>query len=130
MNRGVVLYNKKLLLAVGLFLLICIAGCGKGSDLYEQISQEEAKRIMDTESDYIIVDARTEAEYSEGHIDGAICIPNETINDTEPEQLPQKDQLVLIYCRSGRRSKEAAKKLAKLGYSNIKEFGGIITWPY
>ncbi len=95
---------------------------------YICITMDEAKELMASESDYIILDVRTDAEFAEGHIPGAICIPNETINDTEPDQLPDKEQLILIYCRSGNRSKQASAKLAELGYTNIKEFGGIIDW--
>ena len=97
---------------------------------YVQISQEEAKELMDSEENYIILDVRTQEEYESGHIAGAICIPNETIKDTEPEELTEKDQLILVYCRSGNRSKKASEKLAAMGYSNVKEFGGINTWPY
>lgn len=97
---------------------------------YVQISQEEAKRLMDDEKGYIILDVRTYEEYDSGHITGAICIPNETIKDTEPEALKDKDQLILVYCRSGNRSKKASEKLASMGYSNVKEFGGINTWEY
>ena len=95
---------------------------------YEQITQDEAKTLMAEAENYIILDVRTEAEYAEGHIPGAICVPNETISDQMPEELPDKDQLILVYCRSGNRSKQASEKLAKLGYTNIKEFGGINTW--
>lgn len=95
---------------------------------FEQISQLEAKRIMAGEEDYIILDARTEGEYATGHIPGAICIPNESIGTVMPPELPDLEQLILVYCRSGNRSKQAAKKLAKIGYTNIKEFGGIMTW--
>ena len=97
---------------------------------YEQITQEEAKRLMDTETDYVIVDARTEEEYNEGHIEGAILIPEYEIGERAPKELPQKDQLILVYCRSGRRSKIASQALADLGYTNVKEFGGIIDWEY
>lgn len=97
---------------------------------YKQISQEEAKKLMDTERDYIILDVRTQEEFNAGHINGAICIPNETIYDTEPAELPDKNQLILVYCRSGNRSKQASQKLADMGYTNIQEFGGIITWKY
>lgn len=97
---------------------------------YVQISQEEAKELMDSEEGYIILDVRTQEEYESGHITGAICIPNETIKDMEPEALTNKDQLILVYCRSGNRSKKAAEKLAAMGYSNVKEFGGINTWSY
>ncbi|HCA56294.1 MAG TPA: hypothetical protein DEO95_12620 [Ruminococcaceae bacterium] len=84
---------------------------------------------MKTESGYIILDVRTQQEYDEGHIPQAICIPNEIIGLRENiEELPDKSQMILVYCRSGRRSKEAAEKLASLGYTNVIEFGGIITW--
>lgn len=97
---------------------------------YEQISAEEAKKLMDTETDYIIVDVRTKDEFTEGHIDGAILIPYSEITDRAKEELPDQEQLILIYCRSGRRSKIASEALAELGYTNVKEFGGIIDWPY
>lgn len=97
---------------------------------YYQITQEEAKRIMDEESDYIIVDAREQSEYDEGHIKGAIVIPYTEIEQKAEELLPNKSQLILVYCRSGRRSKIAAQSLANMGYKNVKEFGGIIDWQY
>ena len=97
---------------------------------YEQITAEDAKKFMDTESDYSIVDARTEEEFAEGHIPGAILIPEYEIADRAQSELPDKDQLILVYCRSGRRSKIASQALADLGYTNVKEFGGIIDWPY
>lgn len=97
---------------------------------YEQISAKEAKEIMDTEKDYIIIDARTESEFAEGHIDGAILIPEYEIAERAEGELPDKDALILVYCRSGRRSKIASEELVKLGYTNVKEFGGIIDWPY
>ena len=97
---------------------------------YEQISQKEAKRIMDTESDYIIIDARTQEEYDEGHIENAILIPEYEIQEKAPELIPDKNALILVYCRSGRRSKIASEALAELGYTNVKEFGGIIDWEY
>ncbi len=95
---------------------------------YEQISQNEAQSIIETEVGYTILDVRTKEEYEEGHIKNAICIPIETISESIFETLPDKDQLILVYCRSGNRSKKAAQKLADLGYTNIKEFGGINTW--
>ena len=95
---------------------------------YEKISLEEAKQLMKDEEGYIILDVRTKEEFAEGHIPGAICVPNETISGEMPEELPEKGQLILVYCRSGNRSKQASKKLAELGYTNIKEFGGIIDW--
>lgn len=97
---------------------------------YEQISGEEAKRLMDTETDYIIVDARTIEEFNEGHIEGAILIPEYEIADRAENELKNKDQLILVYCRSGRRSKIASQALVDLGYTNVKEFGGIIDWQY
>lgn len=95
---------------------------------YQQITQDEAKQIMTDEENYIIIDVRTQSEYDEGHIPNAICVPNETIGSDDITELPDKEQLILVYCRSGRRSKEAAAKLADMGYTNIKEFGGIIDW--
>lgn len=97
---------------------------------YEQINAEKAKEIMDNETDYIIVDARTQEEFDEGHIEGAILIPEYEITDRAEKELPDKDQLILVYCRSGRRSKIASETLVNLGYTNVKEFGGIIDWPY
>ena len=97
---------------------------------YEQISAEDAKKLMDTASDYIIVDARTTEEFAEGHIPNAILIPEYEIADRAPDELTDKDRLILVYCRSGRRSKIASQALVELGYTNVKEFGGIIDWPY
>ena len=95
---------------------------------YRQISQEEAKSMMIRDDGHVIVDVRRRDEYDSGHIPGAILIPNESIGAEQPEQLPDKDQVILVYCRSGRRSKEAAQKLADMGYTNVYEFGGIIDW--
>ena len=95
---------------------------------YRQISSAEAQKLMESESDYIILDVRREDEYASGHIPGAINVANETIVDKEPAELPDKDQLILVYCRSGNRSKQASEKLAKMGYTNIVEFGGINEW--
>ena len=97
---------------------------------YEQISAEEAKKIMDTESAYVIIDARTNEEFAEGHIKGAIMIPEYEIAQKAESKIPDKNTLILVYCRSGRRSKIASEELVKLGYTNVKEFGGIIDWPY
>lgn len=96
--------------------------------MYQKISMAEAKEMMQKEKDYILLDVRTDVEYNEGHIPGAICVPNETIGDSDITKLPDKDQLILVYCRSGNRSKQAAGKLAKMGYTNIVEFGGIMDW--
>ena len=89
---------------------------------------DKAVEMMESESGYIILDVRTVEEFNERHIPGAICVPNESIGAEPIEELPQKDQLILVYCRSGRRSKEAAEKLSAMGYSNIYEFGGILDW--
>lgn len=127
-----------LIMALSLLSILGITACSKNKTnslesikpSYQQISQKEAKEIMDTESDYIILDTRTQEEFNQGHIPNAICISHEEIAEKAPELLPQKDKLLLVYCRSGRRSKIAAEELVKLGYTNIKEFGGIIDWPY
>ena len=95
---------------------------------YESISAEEAKTIMDTEKEYIIVDARTQSEYEEGHIEGAILMPEYEVKERGEAELKDKEQLILVYCRSGRRSKIASQNLVDLGYTNVKEFGGINTW--
>ena len=108
----------------------CVGCSGGGSASYDQISGAEAKALMDSESGYILIDARTQEEYDEGHIPGAILIPEYEIADHAENELPDKDQLILVYCRSGRRSKIAAEELVKLGYTNVKEFGGIIDWEY
>ena len=98
--------------------------------MYEQITAEDAKKIMDSGEDHVILDVREQDEYDAGHIPGAILLPyTETESKTE-KMLPDKDKQILVYCRSGRRSKIAAEALVKLGYPNIKEFGGIIDWPY
>lgn len=101
---------------------------GSPAASYKQISQEEAKRMMEQHEDLIILDVRRQDEYDEGHVPGAICIPNESIGTEKPVELPNLDQIILVYCRSGRRSKEAAQKLFDIGYTNIYEFGGIIDW--
>ena len=94
------------------------------------ITAQEAKEIMDHQQDYIILDTRTREEYDEKHIPGAILIPYDEIDEKAPQMLPDKEQLILVYCRSGRRSKIASEALLDMGYTNIKEFGGIIDWPY
>ena len=108
----------------------CVGCSNSGSATYDQISGAEAKALMDSESGYIIIDARTQEEYDQGHIPGAIMIPEYEIADRAEKELTDKDQLILVYCRSGRRSKIAAEELVKLGYTNVKEFGGIIDWKY
>ena len=97
---------------------------------YEQITQEKAKELMETQTDYVIIDARTDEEFAQGHIEGAVLIPEYEIEQKAPQIIPDKDTLILVYCRSGRRSKIASEELVKLGYTNVKEFGGIIDWKY
>ena len=119
----------KRIILILLAALLCLTGCSAEEKMtYRRISQEEAKQMMARDDGHIIVDVRRQDEYDAGHIPGAILIPNESIGTEQPEQLPDKDQIILIYCRSGRRSKEAAQKLANLEYMNIYEFGGIIDW--
>lgn len=105
--------------------VLLLSSCGAS---YTQISQDEAMQMMQEQTDYLIVDVRRPDEFAESHIAGAINVPNEEITDEMPELLPDKDQLLLIYCRSGNRSKEASQKLADIGYTNVYEFGGINTW--
>lgn len=124
--RGLVLM---LLISLSLFGLTACQDGGNNAT-YEQITPQQAKEIMDTEQEYIIIDARTEEEFAEGHIENAILIPEYEIKDRAEKELPDKDALILVYCRSGRRSKIASEELVKLGYTNVKEFGGIIDWPY
>ena len=116
----------------GMAALALLAGCGVGGsaakESFQRISPEEAARRMEEETGYILLDVRTREEYAQAHIPGAICIPNETIGEEAPPELPDKAQLILVYCRSGNRSRQAAGKLAKLGYTNIVEFGGINSW--
>ena len=115
-----------------LLTLLLLAGCAAPAaqeGIYRQITMDEAIVMMEEESNYIILDVRTPEEFSEKHIPGAINIPNETIGTEEVPELPDKDQLILIYCRSGNRSKQASEKLVRLGYTNIVEFGGINDWP-
>ena len=118
------------------FLLLLLTGCGGNASNtssesdYQQISQEEAKEMMDTQ-EVIILDVREQDEYDSGHIPGAVLLPVGTIDEeTAAEVIPEKDSTVLVYCRSGNRSKTASSALAELGYTNIYEFGGINTWPY
>ena len=143
---------KKILFIISAILCIILTACGNDSSIgiiggadgptsiivaekgekamYEQITAEEAKRIMDSGEEHIILDTREQDEFDEGHIPGAILIPYTEIENKAEEMLPDKNTQILVYCRSGRRSKIAAESLAKLGYTNVKEFGGIIDWPY
>ena len=122
---------------LGVCLMFSLFGCGMqkldGDGMvykpaYVSISQDEAKLMMKDDDGHIIVDVRRADEYAQGHIPGAILIPNESITDTLPEELPDKNQIILVYCRTGRRSKEASQKLADMGYVNVYEFGGIEDW--
>ena len=119
-----------LLISLSLFGMTACDGENGKSSTYEQITAEQAKTIMDAEKDYIIIDARTQSEFDEGHIPGAILIHEYEIAERAESELSDKNQLILVYCRSGRRSKIAAEELVKLGYTNVKEFGGIIDWEY
>ena len=143
---------KKALCIISVLLCILLTACGDDSSIgiiggadgptsiivaekgekamYEQITPEEAKKIMDSGEEHIILDTREQDEFDEGHIPKAILIPYTEIENKAIELMPDKDKLILVYCRSGRRSKIAAESLAKLGYTNVKEFGGIIDWPY
>ena len=122
----------KRLAIVFFVIIVLLSGCaqpsGSTTASYKQITQEEAKEMMTKDDGHIIVDVRRQDEYDEGHIPGAVLIPNESITDKQPEELPDLDQIILVYCRSGRRSKEASQKLANIGYTNVYEFGGINTW--
>ena len=125
-----------LLMAAFLFQLAGCSSKAKGPVMdgdgmvrsYSQISQEEAKQMMEKDDGHVVVDVRRQDEYDAGHIPGAILIPNESIGTEQPDELPDLDQVILIYCRSGNRSKQAAQKLFDMGYTNIYEFGGIIDW--
>ena len=118
-----------------LLAVMCMVACGQTDEnrqeaAYMNITAEEAKAIMDSQDGYVILDVRTQEEYDQGHIPGAILIPDYEISAKAEAVLTDKNQLILVYCRSGRRSKLAAEALVKLGYINIREFGGIIDWPY
>ena len=126
--------NTILFFAAILFLL---TGCASRDQVmdgdgmlnsYKQISQEQAKEMMEKDDGHVVVDVRRQDEYDAGHIPGAILIPNESINKDQPEELPDLDQIILVYCRSGNRSKQVAQKLFDMGYTNIYEFGGIADW--
>ena len=122
-------------LIVLLLAMLALSACGKAIEtkqeaVYMNITAQQAKQIMDSQKGYIILDTRTQEEYEEGHIPGAILIPYDQILQKAEGVLMDKDQLILVYCRSGRRSKLASEDLVKLGYTNIREFGGIIDWPY
>ncbi len=128
-----------LMIPMMVILMFSLFGCGKNEQVndrdgmenklaYAQISQDEAKLMMQNDDGHVIVDVRRADEYAKGHIPGAILIPNEEIGTEEPGELPDKNQIILLYCRTGRRSREAAQKLADMGYVNVYEFGGILDW--
>ena len=124
---------KKLVFLLLAVMMLTACGQAKENDqgaVYVNITAEEAKEIMDSQEGYRILDVREQEEYDAGHIPGAILIPYTQIKEKANEMLPDKNQLILVYCRSGRRSKIASEALVELGYTNIKEFGGIIDWPY
>ena len=132
--------KQYMILSLLIFAMFVLAGCGNrntnkienndsAKNSYVQISMDDAIKMMEEESDYIILDVRRPDEFAEKPIPGAINVPNENIGTEEIPELPDKDQLILVYCRSGNRSKQASEKLAKLGYTNIHEFGGINSWP-
>ncbi len=122
-------------LLIMLLAALALTGCAQAKPkqqeaVYMNITAQQAKEIMDTQEGYIILDVRTQEEFDQGHIPGAVLIPDYAIEARAKAELTDKDQLILVYCRSGRRSKLASEILVKLGYTNIREFGGIIDWPY
>ena len=125
--------KKKAIPALALLALV-LTGCASSQQpedsAYRQITMQEAVEMMAEEENYIILDVRTKEEFDAGHIAGAILVPNETIVDQQPDLLPDLDAEILVYCRSGNRSAQAAKKLIAIGYTNVVDFGGIIDWPY
>lgn len=132
-------HKKNNILTKILVLILCLCllctGCASDSGnadetpLYSSITMEDAATLLESENDYLLLDVRTEQEYFSGHIPGAMCIPNEDIDETVVEILTDKEQVIFVYCRSGNRSKQAAEKLANLGYTNIVEIGGVKDWP-
>ncbi|HKM20481.1 MAG TPA: rhodanese-like domain-containing protein [Lachnospiraceae bacterium] len=130
-NKGIIVL---ICLIVAIVLLLAYNKLGKGQadevNTYISVSAEEAKEYMDKEENYIILDVRTQEEYDAGYIPGAILIPDFEIADRAEKELPDKDQLILVYCRSGNRSKKASAQLVAMGYTNVVEFGGINDWPY
>lgn len=129
---------KRLLIPIAAVLSVFIlASCASNASEtgtveaeYHKITAEQAKERMDSGDDLIVLDVRTQDEYDAGHIEGSVLLPNETIADTQPDLLPDLDAEILIYCRSGNRSAQAALKLVAMGYTNVYDFGGIIDWPY
>ncbi len=126
--------NKSFLLIFAAVIGLLLGGCAAGAETeqvsFQQVSAQDAKALMESEKSYTILDVRTQSEYAQGHIPDAILIPHDIIEDKAEKLLPDKDAMILVYCRSGNRSKVAAEALAELGYRNVVEFGGIIDWPY
>ena len=118
---------KKMMIK-GFLALALLAGCGKKETGYTRIASEEAQKMMEEEEGYVIVDVRRIDEYEEGHIPDAVCIPLDTIETEAASLLKDQNQLILVYCRSGRRSAEASEILVKLGYTKVYDFGGILDW--
>lgn len=130
-NKYLRIFTSTLLMSLTMFMMTaCSSDVDTSKITYEQITAKQAKKLMNTETDYIILDTRTEEEFAESHIENAILIPHYEIADRAEKELPDKGQLILVYCRSGNRSKQASQVLAELGYTNVKEFGGIIDWEY
>lgn len=132
------MYKKLLISTVLVVMILSFAGCAQTSNLegggnateYKRISAEDAKKMLDENPDAVLLDVRTDSEYKEQHIEGALLIPDYEIEDKAAEELPEKDALILVYCRSGNRSKTASKTLISMGYTNVYDFGGINSWPY
>lgn len=133
--------KKTILVSIIILSALVLGGCTMVSMIdvsetqnaaaeYKRISPEDAKKMLDENSDAVLLDVRTESEYNEQRIDGALLLPNNEIEDRAAELLPDKDALILVYCRSGRRSKQAALELLSMGYTNVYDFGGIMSWPY
>ena len=127
-DRGVIHEKLIPILLSVLMFTGCAGPSNHQTNTYRSITMDEAVTMMAQETGYIILDVRRPDEFAAGHIPNAINVPNESIGTAEIPELPDKDQLIMVYCRSGRRSKEASEKLVKLGYTNIVEFGGILDW--
>lgn len=130
MEQRVFLVSAIIAVLVGAVALVACGSTGSNAATYRSVSAQEAKELMETETDYVILDVREADEYAEKHIPGAVLLPVGQVEDRAEIELPMKKQLILVYCRAGNRSKTAAEALAKLGYTNVVEFGGINEWPY
>lgn len=135
MKKQIFILFLILILILGLIIVGCSKSSGQkqleGNEMgYLQVDAEKAKTLMETETDYVILDVRTDEEYAEGHIPNSALIPDYEIKKRAEKELPDKNQLILVYCRSGNRSKTASAILVELGYTNVVEFGGIRSWPY